>query len=226
MDRKIIVSKDGPYIVHGLPLARAVIVLGEDNNPIKWKEEDEFEVKDVYSLCRCGKSKNKPFCDGTHAKIGFDGTETARKTSYLEIAKRYEGPGIDLTDAVELCSAARFCYRASGTWKLVEESDDPEKRAIAIEESINCPSGRLVAWTKDGRPIEPKFDPSIRLVEDPQYKVSGPLWVRGGVPLISSDGDTYEVRNRMTLCRCGESKNKPFCDYTHLKAKFNDGYFK
>ncbi|WP_211255065.1 CDGSH iron-sulfur domain-containing protein [Palaeococcus ferrophilus] len=225
MEKKIVVSKDGPYMVYGLPLARAVIIIGDDGNPIEWREEDEFEVGSVYALCRCGHSGNKPFCDGTHARVGFDGTETARRVGYIEMARRYEGPGIDLTDAKELCAAARFCYRAGGTWKLVEESDDPEKMRIAIDEAQKCPSGRLVVQDKEGKPLEPELKPSLRLIEDPQYKVSGPIWVRGGVPVVSADGYTYEARNRMTLCRCGNSKNKPFCDYSHLKAKFDDGYF-
>ncbi|MCJ7713336.1 CDGSH iron-sulfur domain-containing protein, partial [Candidatus Bathyarchaeota archaeon] len=54
-------------------------------------------------------------------------------------------------------------------------------------------------------------------------KVSGPIWVKGGVIVESSDGTSYEVRNRQTLCRCGKSENKPFCDGTHIKAGFNDG---
>lgn len=53
----------------------------------------------------------------------------------------------------------------------------------------------------------------------------GPLWVRGGIPVESSDGATYEVRNRVTLCRCGRSSNKPFCDGTHKGVGFRDETF-
>jgi len=63
---------------------------------------------------------------------------------------------------------------------------------------------------------------SIGLIEDPAEGVSGPLWLRGGIPLIAADGFAYEVRNRMTLCRCGASKNKPFCDGTHITVGFRD----
>jgi CDGSH-type Zn-finger protein len=48
------------------------------------------------------------------------------------------------------------------------------------------------------------------------------LWVRGGIPVISADGFAYEVRNRVTLCRCGASANKPFCDGSHYKISFRD----
>jgi CDGSH-type Zn-finger protein len=51
---------------------------------------------------------------------------------------------------------------------------------------------------------------------------SGPAWLRGGIQVVASDGFEYEVRNRMTLCRCGQSKNKPLCDGTHAAMKFND----
>jgi hypothetical protein len=87
---------------------------------------------------------------------------------------------------------------------------------MMIEEAADCPSGRLVIYDKKtGKPIEPTFEPSIALVEDPNIKVSGPLWVRGGIPIKSSDGTLYETRNRVTLCRCGKSQNKPFCDSSH-----------
>ena len=64
---------------------------------------------------------------------------------------------------------------------------------------------------------------SIEIIEDPQIKVSGPIWVKGGIDLESADGTKYERRNRMTLCRCGKSNNKPFCDGSHINVRFNDG---
>ncbi|GEM_PF-1172707 len=64
--------------------------------------------------------------------------------------------------------------------------------------------------------------PSIGLIEDPVEACSGPLWVRGGVRVISADGFQYEIRNRVTLCRCSASRNKPFCDGSHAAIKFKD----
>jgi len=90
-------------------------------------------------------------------------------------------------------------------------------KRIAIEEAGNCPSGRLVIWDKKEKAIEPEFEPSIVLVEDPQEDMSGPIWVRAGIPVESADGSTYEIRNRVALCRCGKSSNKPFCDGGHSK---------
>jgi len=44
--------------------------------------------------------------------------------------------------------------------------------------------------------------------------------VRGGVRVVAADGEDYEVRNRQTLCRCGQSQNKPFCDGSHKEFGF------
>ncbi len=100
--------------------------------------------------------------------------------------------------------------------RLVEQTDDPEARKIVEYEAGHCPAGRLVVWDrKTGKAIEPKFEPSLGLIEDTEKQVRGPIWVRGGIPVVAADGKTYEVRNRVTLCRCGKSDNKPFCDGSH-----------
>jgi len=212
------VTRNGPYLVSGaVHLSEQDICVDNNDQCHGWKEGRKFLVQDNYSLCRCGHSQNKPFCDGTHSKVKFDGTESASNIPYLEQAVKIEGPGIDLTDAEEFCATARFCHRSGGTWKLAEQSTDLETKQTVIEETCDCPSGRLVAWDKDGKAIEPQFEPSIGLVEDTQAKKMGPLWVRGGIPVESVDGETYEIRNRVTLCRCGKSSNKPFCDGRHLE---------
>jgi hypothetical protein len=93
-----------------------------------------------------------------------------------------------------------------------------------IRQVGNCPSGRLVAWDREsGEAVEPDWPQSIGLVEDPSKGVSGPLWVRGGIQVEGADGQSYEVRNRQTLCRCGHSGNKPFCDGSHMAIGFQDG---
>jgi CDGSH-type Zn-finger protein len=217
-ESKIRTSKNGPYLVSGgIPLAKQIIGIDAAGYSYEWREGKEYPSKDNYALCRCGQSKNKPFCDGTHIKVNFNGTETANREPYLYQAERIDGPALELTDAQELCAAARFCDRAGGIWNLTQQSMDSEAKRIAIEEAGNCPSGRLVVWDKKGKAIEPKFEPSIGLVEDPQEGMRGPIWVRGGIPVESADGSTYEIRNRVALCRCGKSSNKPFCDGSHYK---------
>jgi len=73
-----------------------------------------------------------------------------------------------------------------------------------------------------GEAVEPHFEPSIGLVQDTASGISGPIWAPGGIPIVGADGDAYEVRNRVTLCWCGVSSNKPFCDGTHVPFRFND----
>ena len=83
---------------------------------------------------------------------------------------------------------------------------------------MGCPSGRLVVYDNpSGEALEPEFEKSIVIIEYPPRDEHGPLWVRGGIPVEAADGQVYEIRNRMTLCRCGESCNKPFCDGSHVK---------
>jgi CDGSH-type Zn-finger protein len=231
-DMKIKILKNGPYIVFGaVPLSEKIIITDDEGHTREWHEGKEYPLKDTYSLCRCGKSENKPFCDGTHVKIDFDGTETASRKPYQDRANVFEGKTLKLTDVWEYCDHSRFCLRAGGIRNLIQ-SDDPEDEKTAIEEATICPSGRLVLWDKKtGKLMEPRFEPSIVLIHDPQKNCKGPIWVRGCIPVESSDGDVYEVRNRMTLCRCGKSDNKPFCDGSHWmtpeeKEKFRKKWYR
>jgi CDGSH-type Zn-finger protein len=213
---RVKVTTNGPYVVSGgAPLAEQTICVGEDGQPHGWNESRRYPGQESYTLCRCGHSQRQPYCDGGHEKIEFDGTETAPDTPYLEQAAEFDGPDLRLTDAELYCSGAGFCRRGGGTWNLTRHSADPEAKQTAVEEACECPSGRLVAWERDGQAIEPNLEPSIGLVQDAQTKTIGPIWVRGGIPVESADGETYEVRNRVTLCRCGRSSNKPFCDRSH-----------
>lgn len=223
-DARIKVTKDGPYIVTGsVPLIKEAVVKDRDGVPQEWRRTGTFPEQETLSLCRCGRSKNAPYCDGAHVKIGFDGTETASRRLYDEQAVVVKGAAIDVTDRKDLYMGARFCNRAEGVRKLVAGSDDPRKKELAIEVIGQCPSGRLVACEKDGTPIEPTFEKSISVTEDPGKRVSGPLWVKGGIPIESADGHEYEVRNRVTLCRCGKSQKKPLCDGAHNIIGFRDG---
>jgi CDGSH-type Zn-finger protein len=224
--KKIIVSTNGPYLVSGsVPLAFQTIGVNDDGESSEWIEGDAFPAVAEYALCRCGESNTKPFCDGTHAKIGFDGTETASRKPIMQQAELLDGPTMQLADAEVLCAFARFCDPHGRVWNQVENTDDPTVRAQFIQQVGDCASGRLIAIDKDtGKPIEPTLPQSIGVVEDPALKCSGPLWVRGGISLVGADGRAYEVRNRMTLCRCGRSENKPFCNGAHAAdPKFRDG---
>jgi len=208
--RKIVVSKDGPYIVSGnVPLAIQIITPNKEGLSWDWKEGKTIETGQEYSLCRCGRSKNKPFCDSSHTKIRFDGTETATRRPFVRRADVFEGPTLTLSDAEDLCAFARFCDPAGQVWNLVEQTDQEGPRIQFLHEAGHCPGGRLVAVENaTGSNMEQRLPISIGLVVDTRAKVNGPIWVRGGIPVIAADGFEYEVRNRIALCRCGRSSNK------------------
>ena len=220
---KIKIIKDGPYIVTGnVPIEEKMIA--RDNNGYYYLNGRAFPQAPAYALCRCGQSKNMPFCDNTHTSFRFNGKEKASKEPFLKRVVTYSGNGYTLYDAEELCAFARFCHTPSGdVWDLTEESDDEICKAEAIEASLACPAGRLAILDhKTNEFLEPAYTPSIVIIQDPERDCSGPIWVRGGIPIESCDGSTYEIRNRVTLCRCGESRNKPFCDATHISIHFNE----
>ena len=219
------VSKNGPYIVSGkIPIIESVINCDNKGIPIDWKLGKEYPVTEKCALCRCGHSNNKPFCDGTHAKINFNGTETADIEKIYSQAKEINGPELILKDVEKLCASARFCHRSGDIWKQIPKSNNPEIKQIAIRNSCDCPSGRLMLRDKKtGKSFEPELGRSIELVADPFIGVNGPIWVRGNIPIKSADGKIYAGRNRVTLCRCGKSLNKPFCDSSHYPEQSKGG---
>jgi len=218
---KVTVTKNGPYLVEGsVPLADQTIVADADGNSVGWAQGEPIDTPATCALCRCGQSATKPFCDGSHVRVGFDGTETASRAPFVEQATDQVGPSLILSDAQPLCAYARFCDVAGQVWNLVEEPGEGAAAQTVLEAGL-CPSGRLVAWDAETRTAhEPTFEPSIGVVDDPTQGLGGPLWVRGGIPVVGADGETYEVRNRVTLCRCGASRNKPFCDASHASIGF------
>jgi len=216
-DHKIKISKNGPYLVSGSIHLQKEKAITNAIYPQKWEADGAFPQKSTYALCRCGQSSTMPYCDGAHIKNGFDGSECASRDPLDSKAVITKGPSLDLIDYEELCSGARFCDAGMGTWEYTKTSDIDTHRKTAIEQACNCPAGRLVAVDKkSGERIEPEFDTSISVTFDQSIGKPGPLWVKGGITIESADSHVYETRNRVTLCSCGRSKNKPFCDGTHL----------
>lgn len=226
----ISVTTDGPYLVQGgMPLNHQHIVTHAQGESLSWREGLAVSVPAAgpYALCRCGHSARKPFCDGAHQRAGFDGTETASREPYDVQAEPVEGPTLVLDDAKALCAFARFCDPKGQVWHLVLESDLPDAARLVEQQAGDGPGGRLRARRRaqaqsEADRLEPHFPPSIGLVQDTARGVSGPLWVRGGVQVLGADGRAYELRNRVALCRCGVSRNKPFCDGSHVSSGFKD----
>lgn len=218
------VLENGPYQVHGAPpMHIQSITPNAERHSWTFEQGRAFEVKDGTRLCRCGLSRNKPYCDGSHLKAHVDLAETAGFEPLLNGAQEMDGPTYSLTDNEKFCAFARFCDNGDRIWNEVMEPGERHGE-LAIYMAHQCPSGRLMVWDQKTRaPVETPQSASLALIEDPALGVSGPLQLQGGIRVQSASGDSYEIRNRQTLCRCGASSNKPFCDGTHASMKFKDG---
>lgn len=218
------VTRGGPYIVSGgAPPLKTSTIVQKNGHSSTYADGKTFESKDGMALCRCGHSRHKPFCDGSHKTAGVDLTETASFAPLLEHSQEIDGPAMALTDNEKYCAFARFCDNGQRIWNEVQMAgSDHEKLTVWM--AHHCPSGRLIAWNLDRQaPIETPQPAAISLLEDPGEGCSGPIALSGGIRVESASGRSYEVRNRQTLCRCGQSSNKPFCDGTHASMKFDDG---
>jgi len=170
------------------------------------------------ALCRCGASKNKPFCDGTHSTIGFSSRNAADPGK--DKRKSYAGKRITILDNRSLCSHAAFC--TDELKSVFRQHDEPwiDPDGAEVEKIIatvrKCPSGAL-SYAIDGVEAEAPERPPMITVTD-----NGPYAVAGGVELMGVKFGQGASTEHYTLCRCGASKNKPFCDGSHWDAGFRD----
>ncbi len=183
------------------------------------------------ALCRCGASKNKPFCDGTHSVIRFSSKNSTSKENDINKVtikdKRRDYPGKEITihDNRKICSHAAECVNnlppvfklGSRPWINADGS--------GLQDIINtirkCPSGAL-SYSVDGieyRDPKEQSNPTVTVLKN------GPYHITGGIELIGEHVEFGEgaSKEHYTLCRCGASENKPFCDGTHRSINFNDG---
>lgn len=221
----ITVMEQGPYIVEGVvPFNQQIITPNESGDSWDYTDGRNFKMETPStSLCRCGASKNKPYCDGSHAHLEWDPTLTDTMRPILSEARLFEGEELIMADNEKYCVFARFCHPGGGAWRLTKESANPDAKKLAIRESMMCPGARLMSWSRDDNKInEPDFKQSLALLEDPEIDSSGGIWVKGGIEVKRENGDKYETRNRVVLCRCGESHNKPYCDGSHARIRWHD----
>ena len=219
------VTKDGPYLVFGdVDVRQSIIQPNQQGHSWNYLKGETYTCAEKpCALCRCGQSGNKPFCDGSHEKTAFDGTETAPREPVLDKAAVYKGPHYTLYDNELYCAFARFCDAFGQVWNLVRDGR-LEADELAVRETEHCCAGRLMIQNNEtGEMMEPALEKAIDVIEDPAIRSSGPLYVKGGIQVVAEDGTHYEIRNRQTLCRCGASHNKPFCDGTHASIHFDDG---
>jgi CDGSH-type Zn-finger protein len=182
------------------------------------------------ALCRCGASNNKPFCDGTHGTIGFSSENkipadenNGSEYKVRDKRKSYVGNEITIHDNRKVCSHAAECVNSlSSVFNLNSRpwiNPDSARTDEIIETIRKCPSGALSYSIND---IEYR-DLNER---EPMVTVSknGPYLITGGIDLIGENIKWGEgtSREHYTLCRCGASNNKPFCDGTHKTVNFRD----
>ena len=221
-EAEIIIVRNGPYrVVGGVPLRKLTQVCTEFGEPVEWQDQGPVETPPGrYLLCRCGVSKSKPFCDGSHTSTNFIGTETAVTDRTSGRIVEYTGDSnLIVRKQVNLCMASGFCYlKDTSVDELTRKAKDPVKQARAIKMVEDCPSGSLMyRFEPAGADVEPDLPVQIaETIEITSYgPIEGPLWVMGYIPITRSDGVPFIARNRVTLCRCGSSANKPLCDGTH-----------
>lgn len=179
---------------------------------------EELPIKPMFSLCRCGGSANKPFCDGTHAKINFSSEKET--DSSKDKRDNYVGQEITIHDNRGICAHAGFCTtNLASVFKLnTEPWINPGGAAVeAIVETIRkCPSGALSYSIEEVEHRDQNREPLIKVSKD------GPYYVTGGIELKDEPRGERASTEHYALCRCGGSKNKPYCDGTHWTIKFKD----
>ena len=197
--------ENGPYVVKNLTAFR-----DQDNNAI--------ECKPTMAICRCGHSNKKPFCDAEHRKIGFSDENTADKDANKEIS--YAGQQLTIHDNRAACAHVGFCtdqlancFRHKQDPWIHPDAEDVEK---VIEVIRKCPSGALSYSINDEKHNVFSANPSITIIK------GGPLAVTGGIELLEQTFANGVSTEHYTLCRCGASKNKPFCDGSHWNTDFKD----
>jgi CDGSH-type Zn-finger protein len=198
-------------------------VVSEYGEPLTWRKGDSFEVGETYTLCRCGHSREFPFCDGTHRAIGFDGTETTDVRPTADRQRVYPGATriVARFDSY-LCMKAGFCAnRVTNIKYLLPDTADTSVRSQVMAMIERCPSGALTYALEPGQPdVEPDLPQQVAVVTEitSDGPIAGPLWVTGGIPIERADRVPLETRNRVTLCGCGLSRKKPLCDGTHRRG--------
>ncbi|HEY8764553.1 MAG TPA: CDGSH iron-sulfur domain-containing protein [Solirubrobacteraceae bacterium] len=206
-------AEDGPYLLTNINGLTDWLGVAVDCTP-------------QAALCRCGASEVKPWCDGSHAQIGFHAVKADdRVPDQLE---QYHGIRITIADNRGTCAHSGFCTDRLPSVFRTDQEPFVAPTGGRVDEIIragrDCPSGALSATTDGEDPVgrsDQQRPPAIEVSRDGPYRVTGNL------TLLDSDGRP-EPRNEgaslehYSLCRCGKSQNKPFCSGMHWYVEFRD----
>ncbi len=202
---EIVCKQDGPYIVKNVSQ-----MIGKGGQSIN--------TKPTMALCRCGQSASKPFCDGTHSKIGFSGDVNTDRTG--DRKKSYVGEKITIYDNRGLCAHAGVCTKNLSTVFRMKQSPwiDADQASVDEIKAVidQCPSGALGYSVGDEETVTASSQSVITVIPNGPYKITGDVKIEN-VEDYHGGNDTSR-----TLCRCGHSNNKPFCDGSHYDAGFKD----
>jgi CDGSH-type Zn-finger protein len=197
-------TPDGPYLVKDLENLS--------------NQKGAIETKKTLALCRCGGSANKPFCDGRHSKIGFSSSKSENRVK--DKRDNYEGETITIHDNRGICAHAGRCTDGLPSVFRLQQEPWINPNASGSEEISNvigkCPSGAL-SYSSDGIEHRDREGESSIFIAP-----NGPYLVSGGPELLETTRAEGASTEHFTLCRCGGSKNKPFCDGTHWYNQFKD----
>ena len=203
---KIKVTDNGPYVV------------SDAHQITRLSDGKSYEAAGQVALCRCGGSKNKPFCDGSHKENGFNGDKDPDRIP--DLREEYAAAGITIHDNRGLCAHAGRCTdNLASVFRLrTEPFVDPA--AATAEEIIAvigmCPSGAL-SYSIDG--VEHGDRGGASTVA---YAPGGPYVVSGGCELNDAELPEGATTDHLALCRCGASQNKPFCSGKHWEVAFDE----
>ncbi len=133
----------------------------------------------------------------------------------------YDGKEADVTWNGKLCIHIQECGRAKGELFVGGRKPWCQPDLTTVDEVLavvrRCPTGALTVERKDGGATESADLENVAVVIN-----NGPLVVRGDLEIDGAPENAPGLKFRASLCRCGQSKNKPFCDNSHEDASFKD----